>query len=202
MLLATTGAPHERPWRLLEDRLAELPLLVCARLGRRRLYTRLAPAIIASLDGSGYARERGVDLLAACTTGRELPWLLLRTRDWVDPVLVKAGRSVASRMGALAAERVCEMTALVVDLHGRGFDDDPARGPTWAKLLATRFADAAVAQTAPRALGASPDVAAHVFARLDHFTPPAWLPTLRALAVGRKPALAGRALRVLEKAAP
>ncbi len=49
---------------------------------------------------SGYVRESAVEALAEDGDGRSLPFLLLRTVDWVDPVRTRAERAVLARMTA------------------------------------------------------------------------------------------------------
>jgi hypothetical protein len=51
-----------------------------------------------SFHRSGYEREAAVQRLAQCTTGAELPYLLLRLKDWVPQVRDAAERAVAERI--------------------------------------------------------------------------------------------------------
>jgi HEAT repeat protein len=55
---------------------------------------------IASLHGNGYVREQALRLLAAITTGAELPFLLLRLNDWVAPLRKLALAFVQNRLHA------------------------------------------------------------------------------------------------------
>jgi hypothetical protein len=60
--------------------------------------SRFALLALASFHGTGYVRERAIDLLDAETSGAELPFLLVRLNDWVDPVQRRAFRAVRARI--------------------------------------------------------------------------------------------------------
>ncbi len=53
---------------------------------------------LASFHFSGYVREAALDQLSRIEDGSELPFLLLRLSDWVDPVRRAADRIVRSRL--------------------------------------------------------------------------------------------------------
>ncbi|MHC4249999.1 MAG: HEAT repeat domain-containing protein [Planctomycetota bacterium] len=53
---------------------------------------------IASMHHDGHKREAALRLLAAATTGAEVPFLMVRLNDWVEPVRELAYRLVEKRM--------------------------------------------------------------------------------------------------------
>ena len=53
---------------------------------------------LASLHWNGYVREEAVKFLAGVSTGAELPFLLLRLNDWVEPVRAAALQAVEARL--------------------------------------------------------------------------------------------------------
>lgn len=69
--------------------------LVPADLDER---ARLSVYGFASFHPNGYVRERAVQLLANDFSGSELPYLLIRMNDWVEPVRKKAKDAVISRL--------------------------------------------------------------------------------------------------------
>lgn len=53
---------------------------------------------VASFHGNGYVRERAITLLAGIRDGRELPYLLIRTNDWVSQVRSAAQEAIQARL--------------------------------------------------------------------------------------------------------
>jgi len=73
------------PWEPVPDEVPEGPERI-SQLG-----------LIAS-SSNGYVREAAVKELAVCTTGEELPFLLWRTTDWVEPVRRRAITAIEDRL--------------------------------------------------------------------------------------------------------
>lgn len=63
-----------------------------------KLDSRFTLLALASFHGVGFVRERAIDLLDAETSGAELPFLLVRLNDWVNPVQRRAFRAVRARI--------------------------------------------------------------------------------------------------------
>jgi HEAT repeat protein len=73
------------------------------RAGEVKRLLRFGPAAVAlvglaSFHRSGYVREAAVQHLATVVDGSELPFLLLRANDWVEPVRRRAAQAVLSRI--------------------------------------------------------------------------------------------------------
>jgi hypothetical protein len=76
------------PREKLDDQLARHPIV----------------PIVASCDSNGYLRERAVRAVQSLPGGAELPFLLLRLNDWVEPVREAAATAVRSRLDDAHAE--------------------------------------------------------------------------------------------------
>jgi HEAT repeat protein len=72
----------------------------------------------ASMSRDGYRREAAVRRLAGIDDGRELPYLLQRLNDWVDPVALAASRAVRARLTPGYARHFHEHLHTVIELHG------------------------------------------------------------------------------------
>jgi HEAT repeat protein len=72
-----------------------------------------------SFNGNGYVRQAAVEALAAVTDGRELPFLLLRVADWVEPVRFTAYASVHWRIRGEWADAMVRCLPLVERLEGQ-----------------------------------------------------------------------------------
>jgi HEAT repeat protein len=84
------------PWYALSSEWCRLrPEQVC-RL--QRLPGGAAAVGLASCHASGYVRQAAVECLASVTDGSELPFLLIRLNDWVEPVRRSARRALRSRV--------------------------------------------------------------------------------------------------------
>ena len=81
---------------------------------------------VASFHASGHVREAAVERLAAVRDGSEVPFLLLRMNDWVDPVRLRAGRAVRERTGPACAGAFVRTMALVLRLLRPGLRTDQA----------------------------------------------------------------------------
>lgn len=79
----------------------------------------LAAAAIASMHRSGFIREEAVRRLAALRTGEELPFLLIRTADWVEQVRKAAIQAIRDR---LVSHYVPTFVDNLVLLEGESFE--------------------------------------------------------------------------------
>ncbi|HEX6240007.1 MAG TPA: hypothetical protein VFZ61_03905 [Polyangiales bacterium] len=79
--------------------------------------SRFALIALASFHGTGYVRERAIQLLDAETSGAELPFLLVRLNDWVDPVQRRAFRAVRARIRDDYAQHFARWLELLVRLR-------------------------------------------------------------------------------------
>lgn len=78
-----------------------------------------APIVaLASMHPSGYVREAATRLLATRRDGAELPYLLLRTNDWVSEVQRLAAAAVRERVHSSYAAHFLRCLGLVVELRG------------------------------------------------------------------------------------
>jgi HEAT repeat protein len=80
------------------------------------------PARIAgvlSFHPDGHVRENAVKELAALHDGRELPFLLLRLNDWVDPVARQAEKAVHERLISRYAGALVDNLPIVLRLETR-----------------------------------------------------------------------------------
>src|SRR6478735_1299334 len=80
------------------------------------------PARIAgvlSFHPDGHVREKAVKELAALYDGHELPFLLLRLNDWVDPVARQAEKAVRERLIARCADVFVDHLPIVLRLETR-----------------------------------------------------------------------------------
>ena len=73
-------------------------------------------AILAS-HPSGYVRQTAVEQLAAEESGKALPFLLLRTNDWVEPVRNAAAKAVRLKLAPLFSKQLVECLPLVYRLR-------------------------------------------------------------------------------------
>lgn len=76
-----------------------------------------AVLMLASMHSNGFVRERAVRLLAGRRDGGELPYLLVRTNDWVTPVREAAEAAVRARLLAAYAAHFVRCLTLVDDLR-------------------------------------------------------------------------------------
>ena len=126
---------------------------------------------VCSFHRSGYVREASVKRLAERFTGEELPFLLLRINDWVEPVRERALRAVELRFTQEHARSLVQCLPLILRLKecGRAEHQDlPDRvqsflsqpGQREALLEGTKAGDRGVRRTcvdwALRALEALP----------------------------------------------
>lgn len=93
---------------------------------------------VASFHPSGYVRERALQALSAERSGRELPYLVLRLNDWVDPVKRGAERAVRDRLTAEYAGAWSRALPLVLGLSDRQRHD---AGDLEARVVALLAAD-------------------------------------------------------------
>ena len=75
----------------------------------------------ASMHANGRVREAALRTLAAQSDGRELPFLLLRANDWVEPIREHVRAWISSRLtsGHAAAFLTCLPIVLRLELSGR-----------------------------------------------------------------------------------
>lgn len=83
----------------------------------------LAAAAICSMHRSGFIREEAVRRLAGLRTGDELPYLLIRAADWVEPVRKAAARSIRER---LVVDYIPTFMDNLVLLEGESFESGRA----------------------------------------------------------------------------
>lgn len=79
----------------------------------------LGPLVLASCRQSGYLRERAIEVLDGIETGEELPALLVRLSDWVEPVRRRAEAAVARRVRADRLEWFLTCLPLLTRLRDR-----------------------------------------------------------------------------------
>ena len=77
---------------------------------------------LASFHASGYVRQAAVEKLASFSDGRELPFLLIRLNDWVQPVRSAAKPHLSRRIVVDYAPHFVTNLALVFNLLERGRD--------------------------------------------------------------------------------
>jgi HEAT repeat protein len=96
----------------------------------------LAAAAICSMHRSGFIREEAVRRLAALRTGEELPYLLIRAADWVEPVREVATQSIRDR---LVVDYVPVLIDNLVLLEGESFETGRAAAltPAIERLLSS-----------------------------------------------------------------
>ncbi|HTF91085.1 MAG TPA: hypothetical protein VK843_21905 [Planctomycetota bacterium] len=78
---------------------------------------------VASFHRSGYVRETAVAVLDAWSDGRELPFLLNRLNDWVEPVAARARLAVEKRLAAPYAAAFLDNLAILQRLSESGRRD-------------------------------------------------------------------------------
>lgn len=93
---------------------------------------------VASFHPNGYVREAAVGALAAEGSGRELPYLVLRLNDWVEPVRRSAEEAVRDRLTTEHAEAWGRALPLVLGLSDRQRHD---AGDLEAQVIALLAAD-------------------------------------------------------------
>ena len=76
-----------------------------------------------STYSSGYVREKAIRFLAEIDSGEELPFLLLRLNDWVEPIRTRARNAVGARLTPEYAERFVTHLRLVESAARGGRDD-------------------------------------------------------------------------------
>ena len=96
-----------------------------------------------SLHYDGQVRAVAVGKLAAMTSGAELPYLLIRANDWVEPVRLAAATALAARVCASYAEHFVSCLPLVGRLATcERADHGPFVAAVHALLLAPAARDA------------------------------------------------------------
>ncbi|MBK8259641.1 MAG: hypothetical protein IPK82_44165 [Polyangiaceae bacterium] len=105
-----------------------------------------AVVTLASMHSSGYVREHAVRLLAGQRNGRELPFLLVRVNDWVEPVREAAKAAVRERLVAEYAKHFVRCLTLVEDLRGERRAPHRALIGEIETLLCTQVASPALDQ--------------------------------------------------------
>lgn len=92
-----------------------------------RLRTHGTPALgLASLHASGYVREAAVRELATMHGGAELPYLLIRLNDWVEPVRDAAYEAIRARLVPAFAPQLVRSLWLAERLERCGRADHEA----------------------------------------------------------------------------
>lgn len=81
---------------------------------------------VISFHADGRVRETAVQRLAALRGGDELPFLLLRVNDWVEPVRKLASDAVEQRLQPVYARWFVDCLPLVARLSGQGRVDHSA----------------------------------------------------------------------------
>ena len=89
-----------------------------SRLARSKFATSLVGLV--SFHYSGYVREAAVGELAKQSTGKELPFLLIRLNDWVSEVHDAAARAVRERIEPTYAVHLLANISLVLRLRACG----------------------------------------------------------------------------------
>ncbi|MDQ3480115.1 MAG: HEAT repeat domain-containing protein, partial [Actinomycetota bacterium] len=115
-------------------------------------FGRVGTLGVLSSHVSGYVREAGVHALAGVQDGRELPFLLIRLNDWVQPVREAAKHAVAGRIRLEYAAHFVRCLPLVDRLQNQSREDHKRVCEAILRLL--RSADA---RPALRSGIASPD---------------------------------------------
>src|SRR5579872_1118675 len=80
--------------------------------------TRSSMLGYASFHRNGYVRHEAIRLLAQIEDGSELPFLLIRQNDWVQPIAGEARTAVESRLTEAYLPNFVKNFALVVRLLG------------------------------------------------------------------------------------
>ena len=83
----------------------------------------IGPLGMISFGSSGYTREAAVLLLAGDQSGTELPFLIIRLKDWVREVRGAAERAVVERIRPNYAEHFVRCLPLISILRGRKRSD-------------------------------------------------------------------------------
>ncbi len=82
------------------------------------------PLAMASMSGNGYVREKSCTLLAETKTPEALPFLLLRTNDWVDQVRAAAIEAILPYLSTNFADKFIDNLYLISRLElSRSRDD-------------------------------------------------------------------------------
>jgi len=103
-----SSGPHDRYLRQLVKAPREYLVPVCG---------------FASFHGSGYIREAAVGRLGKVRDGSELPFLLIRLNDWVEPVRKLASQLVRERLLESYAAHFVQNWSLVLRLASRSRND-------------------------------------------------------------------------------
>ena len=128
---STVAAADAIAQHVLRCRIDELPLLdrrirSSWRGYRRSIWSELqnpgslprattleiAPLGMASFHANGRVREKAVRLLAKENDGSELPFLVMRLNDWVEPVRRLAENAVLTRLGSISLETIARCLPL------------------------------------------------------------------------------------------
>jgi hypothetical protein len=72
-----------------------------------------------SFNANGYVRQAAVEALSGATGGRELPFLLIRLNDWVEPLRDAALKAVLRRIRPKYADALVASLPLVERLEGQ-----------------------------------------------------------------------------------
>jgi HEAT repeat protein len=78
--------------------------------------SRSAVLGLLSFHRNGYVRHEAIRLLARCHDGSELPYLLIRQNDWVEPIRADAHRAVQARLDESYLPHLVTNLPLVVHL--------------------------------------------------------------------------------------
>ncbi|MBI5364942.1 MAG: hypothetical protein HZA53_17320 [Planctomycetes bacterium] len=89
------------------------------RLAAGKPFTVDPVAAIAGFHGNGRVREAAVMAMERCTDGDEIPFLLMRTNDWVEPIASAATRAVLARVDAVHAKHFARALPVLCALRWR-----------------------------------------------------------------------------------
>ena len=81
---------------------------------------------VLSFHPNGYVREAAVRALGRCSSGAEMPFLLIRRNDWVEPVRACAARALEARLESRSAPALAVHLPLVHRLLTCGRADHEA----------------------------------------------------------------------------
>lgn len=102
------GLSYDNPWRRLD----------AVTLGQFAANSEFGALAFASMHPNGRIREAAVKYLAQLDEGRELPFLLLRTNDWVKPVRELARKFTLDRLHPNYASAYLSNLPLILRLEG------------------------------------------------------------------------------------
>ena len=106
----------------------------------------IGPLGMISFGSSGYTREAAVVLLAGDHSGMELPFLIIRLKDWVREVRGAAERAVVERIRPNYAEHFVRCLPLISILRGRKRSDHGGIFEVIEELLRGERCSAAAAE--------------------------------------------------------